>query len=112
MKGPLPLDMQGPYPLEWVDYFVSDAQKPGAYILSQDGKVHQVVGRADSSLGEAIKQRAKRGNYSFFWFKYTETPEEAFYTECHWWHLFNPPHSPTHPTPPEGTDWKCPECPS
>ncbi|MBC7327890.1 hypothetical protein H5T87_07215 [bacterium] len=110
MKGPLPLDLEGPYPLDWVDYFVADKEKPGTFILSQDGKIHHYIGRADSGLGDAIKEAARRGDYSFFWFKFAESPEEAFHTHCHLWHLFNPPHSPNHPTPPPGQDWKCREC--
>jgi len=110
MKGPLPLDLEGPYPLEWVDYFVADKTKPGVFILSHDGKVHHYIGRAEAALGEVLKNIARSGNYSFFWFKFAESPEEAFYTECHLWHLFNPPHSQNHPIPPEGEEWKCREC--
>lgn len=110
VKGPMPIEMEGPYPIDWVDYFISANDVPVVFILSRDGKIHHYIGRADSSAADVIKGEAKRHDYSFFWFKVASSPEDAFTTHCSWWHRFNPPDTPAHPSAPPGSDWKCPHC--
>ena len=102
--------MRGPFSISQVNSLV-DQTKPGAYILSRDGKTAHYVGRSDTNLASRIASSAKEEvGYTHFWFEHTTSPMQAYYLECDWWHKYKPSNldNINHPAVPPGTYWKCP----
>ncbi len=97
--------------IEWLDYYLTE-EKPGAFLLSNDGEVPLVVGWSDENLLKEIKKRTEtvRGidhPFSYFWCQYCETAYEAFSLHCKLWHRFS--FSGPHPQS-NGRGWRCPIC--
>ncbi len=100
--------LSGPYPINQLDSYITRSS-PGVYILSKDGKTSAYVGRSDTDLPSRIKQSAKEGfAYTYFWFEYVASPQEAYFKECEYFHRYNHPDNINHPAAPFGTNWKCP----
>lgn len=59
---------------------------PGVYILSTDGRFACYVGRS-GSLRDRL-QSYIGGRYGYFFLKYHDTEEGAFFTECRLFHLY------------------------
>ncbi len=97
--------------LDWLDYYLTE-EKPGVYLLSNDGEFPLEIGRAEENLRKELKSRTEaiRGvdhKFSYFWFKYCENPYEAFCLHCQLWHRFRP--NGEHPQS-NGRKWQCPVC--
>ncbi len=97
--------------LEWLDYYLTE-EKPGVYLLSNDGEVPCEVGRSDENLLKELKKRTEviRGvdsQFAYFWFKYCDSPDEAFRLHCELWHRFF--HNGNHPQS-NGKNRRCPIC--
>lgn len=98
----------GPYLINSVDRYITQVS-PRVYILSRDGRTAAYVGRSDTDVGNRIKQSAGEGyGYTYFWLEYTSFPRDAYYKECEYYHMYNPPDNTNHPSAPSGTNWRCP----
>lgn len=104
--------MSGPYSLDLgIISNVVPESSPGAYILSEDGKIAHYVGRSDNDLAERLNRQANNyPKYTHFWFETTTSAKTAFDLECRWWHKFQPEDNEKHPDRPDGSDWQCPVC--
>lgn len=99
--------LMGPYSITEVDNYVTQIA-PGVYILSRDGRTAAYVGRSDTDVGSRIKQSAREGNYTRFWFEYATSTRDAYLKECEYFHKYNPLDNNVHPAVPFGTNWRCP----
>jgi len=100
--------MKGPYKLSQVK--LSDMPiRPGVYILSRGGTRISYVGRSDTDVIKRILQSKNEGEgYTYFYYKYSTSPMQAYRSECILWHKYNPPDNSKHPKIPHGTFWRCP----
>lgn len=88
--------------------------KPGVYVLGNDkcGFDYKYVGRSDTSLKRRLLSHNYLYQYEYFIYTYSNSPKEAFYLECKWWHdcmdykIVNK----IHPASPKGSKYECPYC--
>jgi hypothetical protein len=105
--------LRGPYSLtdNVIDQEVPQTS-PGAFALdnSEDGvRFHATyVGRSDCDVNNQLHVHV--GTYKRFKYKYSSSPQEAFKSECGFWHDFEPQDNVIHPRRPMGTAWTCPRC--
>jgi len=69
------------------------------------------VGRSGTDLNVRLKEHV--GKYPKFKFSVAHSSQEAFEKVCRNFHDFGGVkklHNSIHPSPPAGTDWKCPCC--
>jgi hypothetical protein len=105
--------MKGPYPLSHINAYVTKSL-PGAYILSNDGRVAHYVGRSDNDVATRLRQHYNaREGYRYFWFEYAKSAVHSFYIECMWYHTYEPSDNENHPASPANTFARCPvpDCP-
>ena len=85
---------------------------PGVYVLDSTTTSpfkYEYVGRSDSSLNSRLHSWVGTG-YRYFKAAYSTSPKDAFESECHLYHDFNPPDNSVHPARPKGSNWVCPRC--
>ena len=111
------LEMIGPYPLtaEEVDRVVNRTS-PGNYALGYTVPsgtfIVTYVGRSDSDINQELKGRVTR-TYQEFKYSRAFSPKHGFEKECRNFHDFGRSRqllNSSHPSRPEGTDWRCPKC--
>lgn len=96
------------FPIEDVDSNVTQ-KSPGVYLFSRDGRIVAYVGRADNDIRTQIKQLVCDDyGYPYCFFEYTSSAKDAYVKECEYYHKYVPLDNTHHPTPPPGTNWKCP----
>ena len=98
--------MSGPFSLRYLHLFVRD-KKPGAFILSRNGRLADLVGVSFDDVAKAIQQQARAAGYRYFWFTAVETPEEASLLGHTWLHRYHPTDNVSSPTPGEEPGWEC-----
>jgi hypothetical protein len=95
--------------LEEVPHHSDVQDKPGIYLFLNafNGPV-VYVGRSDTSLRRRISKR----NYTYYIFIHCNTIHEAYWLECHFYHLFPKLENYIHPRIPKGFNLisDCPEC--
>ena len=107
--------MIGPYKLNLdnIDQLIR-AERPGNYMLgglSNNKFVPCYVGRSETNLNERLKDWV--GKYNYFVFCLSPSIQDAFYKECHNYHLnikLFKLDNDVHPVRPDSKDWKCPIC--
>ena len=108
-------DLHGPHSLtsQGIDAVVKGIG-PGAYALGRMSErgalVVERVGRSDTDLNDRLHDYIENGKSKYPVFKYGffDSPEKAFYKECHLFHDFKPRDNPNHPDKPDGTNLRCP----
>jgi hypothetical protein len=110
------LKMRGPYELadETIEDKVTETS-PGNYAIGKEGEngafVVGYVGRSDSDIKRRLKAWSAQAKFRLmFKFSYAPSSRVAFEKECEHYHAFSPPGKHVHPQPPEGEDWRCPQC--
>lgn len=113
MSGPLALREEAVASLE---------ARPGVYVLGWEasgGSQWLYVGRSDNNLRSRLMQHLPAKETSIrlqisspdrFWFRYTETPEEAFHIECQLYHAHHYLGNLTHPDRGPDLTWQCLVC--
>ena len=100
--------LAGPFQLNEVALHVNGVS-PGVYILSRDGRTAAYVGRSDTDVAGRIQGSAREGpGYVFFWFQWASSSQDAYRSECEYYHRYNPPDNTVHPAVPLGANWRCP----
>jgi hypothetical protein len=112
------LGMMGPFEFtrEKVDQLAEN--KPGNFALgkfdSETSKmVVMFVGRADVDLNAVVKAFLTNPRYKAFKCSQAEDAKAAYEKECRNWHDFGGAvklDNKSHPSKPDGVDWKCPKC--
>jgi hypothetical protein len=83
------------------------------YISPIGGFAPKIIGRSDKDIQEEILNKidvAGQKGYDKFCFKYADSLKENFERECLNYHTYQRQlDNKMHPTPPEGSDFKCPD---
>ncbi len=94
-----------------------EPMKPGVYMLGDvmDGKfVVGYVGRSDICLQKRLLTHNHLYEFSYFFFEYTQTSEEAYIKEAELWHncvdYKIPIANKIHPDSPGNAHLQCPYC--
>lgn len=109
------LRMEGPYRfnVKTINEKVTRTS-PGNYVLGrrteQGAFLFSYIGRANADLNSKLKSRAAKINKPFFKFRYSDSAQEAFRTECENYHDYVKNGKSKHPKRPEDTNWQCPRC--
>jgi hypothetical protein len=113
-KNECSIQLERPYKLEpeSIDKQIKK-KSPGVYTLGTMSERAQYLvayaGRSEEDLRSDLKAWVGKSRRPLFTFEYASTPEEAFEKQCRYYHFFQPPDNETHPQPPEGKKWPCPE---
>lgn len=101
--------LQGPFNLTAIiiEATIKNGQI-GAYILSRGNNAAHYVGRSDNDIKARLKQHLTEGKYSQFWIEIVNSPLDAYYLECEWYHKYKPTDNINHPATLPGSAWKCP----
>ena len=104
----------GPYNLHSEEEIQSISERPGVYVLYESTPTHgpriaRYVGRSDTSLRERLMDH--KGQYSVFFVRYADTPDEAFRFECEFYHRYiDTIENKIHPDRPDKSSAICPIC--
>lgn len=98
--------MSGPFSLRYLHLFVGE-QSAGAFILSRNGRSADFVGESADDVAAAIRQRAGRAGYRYFWYVRASSAKEAVQLAHAWQHRYRPTDNSSSPSPSHGLDWHC-----
>ncbi|MEW6543681.1 MAG: hypothetical protein AB1411_08720 [Nitrospirota bacterium] len=98
--------MSGPFNLRYLHLFVRE-RSAGAFILSRNGRSADFVGASTTDVANALRQYGSQSGYRYFWFAYSNSPEEAVQLELTWYHRYHPADNAVPPARNHGADWHC-----